>query len=636
MLPSLTLRADRLPVSGLGYEDIHQYSTRMEGARASGRTVFRESYLNSATMEVAISAQAMEMLENAPDDLNRYYSDRRSWARVKGLQPQVKAEDYLPRYGPEEFEAMGFTVHEKIEFDDDGKLSLPRFSIRTEAYEANQADAAAMEAMPAGILSFGAQIGGGLAASIGDPINLIPFGGAISKAKSLNQAGKLSKGAIMGQAVKTGVVDGALSTAVVDAISFPYANEWGADLGLTDALADIAIGGAFGGLFGTLGGAVELHSYRMAETHLNASIKTISDMERGLAPDVEAALAPTLNEGRARQAEAFQNPDYLNELLRRESATLAENVIATRRRLDDLASGRWKESELPSHSKDGPSLVLGNSPPVLRLLDDMDSSLELPVNLAQRLLSDQAWKELDLGELPRALARAAAVFELDDGRRAALVMLKSTSGEDRPVLAELRRVVKTHQGQTRSYRPGDDVNEISRLDILDGSTEGRALEISQGAAPVYADPEGLDLLKKKGRAAAALAEVASVGEDLPGPAALARRLAVEDQGLDLEQGRVLKLRDEALEEVEAPAAMTPEARARREQSRDLQMEMAEAQLREMGARGELSPEEIDDLNGIRTDENGNRIDEKLIEDAEVKRAEDLAAVTECVIGGWLQ
>ncbi|MDR2946429.1 MAG: hypothetical protein LBV79_06765 [Candidatus Adiutrix sp.] len=531
------MSADRLPVSGLGYEDIPEQTARMEGARASGRTAFRESYLNSAVMEAAISSQVSEFLDSDPEARKQYDLSalRQDWRSGK---KNVRQEDFVPRYSSGELAEMGFAVPEGFQFEDDGKMSLQRFSAYSQAYEDNGADADTVAAMPPGVLSGAASFGGGLAAGLADPINLIPFGAGISRVKQAFKAGKVSRAGIIGRNVTAGAAEGAAGAAVVDAVSFPLANDWGADLGLKEAMADIAVSGAFGSFFGALGGGLELYSHqKLAKSHMGALQKAVNDMERGASPDVEAAVKPVLDEARAALEARMADPEYIGGLLNQEQRVIDRDVDAFRREMADFDQGLFRESDKLSTAPagpDGPRLILGESPPVFRMLDGQ-GWLEMSPDLARRVRLQEEWSGIDLAGLPRAMAQPAAVFDMGDGRRAALIALTDASGGIRAALAKMRPGVREFRGQKRAARPTDaflEIDDITLISGLDLSTVGLARKIIGEGRPLYADAHRLAEISGVSRELTDAAVYA--GREVRKPDDLNRHLVKEDVGIDLD------------------------------------------------------------------------------------------------------
>ena len=94
-------------------------------------------------------------------------------------------------------------------------------------------------------LGFGAALLG----SLPDPINFIPLSGGLAAARGAGTAGRaLLTGA------KAGAVEGAVSTALVDALALPDLASRGEDVGFADLALDTLAGGVLGSVFGAAGG----------------------------------------------------------------------------------------------------------------------------------------------------------------------------------------------------------------------------------------------------------------------------------------------------------------------------------------------------------------------------------------------
>lgn len=498
MLKSLSLSAANMPISGQTYEDIQTVSSRGEGFSAAGRMAFRESLGHNLALEAAIYKSSMEMLGNFPEQKARYESDVLADATsldvaAGGGSVSRQADRYLPRFGPEEFKRMGFEVPEGFEFQEDGKMSQPRFYAYLAAYQDQQADAQTVERMPDGLISGAASLGGSLAYSLADPINLIPFGSGINRAKQAGEMGKAARQAFYGQAIKAGAKEGMIGAAVADAISFPLANRWGADVGLDDALSDIVISGVFGAFFGTLGAGLELHSYdKLAKSHKSAMEKSLADLENGLSVDVESVLSPLLGEARVKQKTRLEDPVYLRRLSEAELEVIRQDVDMFGRQLQDLKNNNWRESAklgTGPNSPDGPRLILGDAPVVLRMLGEEHSSLELPVDLARRLIADEKWQGLNIEELPGAMAQPVAVIELADSRKAVLTDLPGKDGQRVPVLVELGSAVKEIFKQKRPATKFDAISEIQQVHLLEGDGAEAAVTLAKEGTPLFVNKE---------------------------------------------------------------------------------------------------------------------------------------------------
>ncbi|WP_320174946.1 hypothetical protein [Maridesulfovibrio sp.] len=124
-----------------------------------------------------------------------------------------------------------------------------RAGIYAEEYDKRKERTSIMERGGGGarsVLGFGA----GIVGSLPDPVNFIPFGGAVRGGSTMARVG-------------AAVFEGAASTALADAVVMPNRAKMGKDVGLADYMSDVFFGAAVGGLFG-FGGA-KLHDMRVAK-----------------------------------------------------------------------------------------------------------------------------------------------------------------------------------------------------------------------------------------------------------------------------------------------------------------------------------------------------------------------------------
>lgn len=664
MLKSLTLTADSMPISGLGYEDIARQSTMGEVFHAGGRTAFRESYLNTVTMEMAIDSQVQDYLQSHPDIMEQYRSAQSarpgSFMISRGgdaARPDVNPEDFLPKYSRAEFEEMGFTVNDKMEFGTDGKLSLPRFSIMTEAYEANVADAETMAMGAPGIGSWAAGLAGGLAYSLADPINVIPFGMGINKAKTAYQTMKTGRAGIMAGALAEGAVSGMVGTAVVDAVSFPMANEWGADLGWKDALVDIVASGVLGAFFGAVGGFAGMHSYnKLAKSDQGAVLKAMIAMEDGRPADVEAALSPLVGEARAKLEANLADPEYVAGLHQAETRRINEDAEVFKQQLAEMEAGTLrtsgKFSRAPS-GPDGPRLIIGESPAVFRMLDGV-SFLEVSPELVRRFGLDDELRGLDPAGLPEALSRPAAVFEMSDGRQAALIGLKGEDGRQVAAVVELKSGVREYYPPKKKKdgdggaapeaaspaKISDNFIEIDDINIISNqglASVGQARRLATEGRLAYADAGRISEISGL---PADLADLSFYSRpEVRGPDELTRHLAMEDLGIDLDSpmfGRVDPAKLAAKEAEVTAQGRALLARAAEDPNRVMAAQEAEINLMEneleaAAGRGELTEAE---MKYLRKGDGGTGEDAVLSRQAEadeVTKAQAMLDATDCVI-----
>ena len=184
------------------------------------------------------------------------------------------APDNSTPISKEEFEAK--YARPGIDYQDDMSLAKARIYAEewdTRAYRQQIIDSSKPN-FAGSVAGFGAMLLGNLP----DPINLIPFaGGLVRGGKVVSKVGKGAKNLFVGEdllsagskatlletgareSVKTafkptvksilarGAAEGGMGAAAADAITFPHLAERGEDVGLSDALLDIAFGAIIGG-----------------------------------------------------------------------------------------------------------------------------------------------------------------------------------------------------------------------------------------------------------------------------------------------------------------------------------------------------------------------------------------------------
>lgn len=165
--------------------------------------------------------------------------------------------------------------------------------------------------------SFGTQLGASVAASLLDPLNIasafVPVVGEARYAAMLGRAASPLGRA--GVRAGVGAVEGAVGAAIIEPLPLLAASQDQTEYGLSDSLANIALGGILGGGLHTVGGAVsDALRRRIAseppavETVLNAGERQVgqslraADFQRLFDQDPETALRSSM----ARQLEADQ------------------------------------------------------------------------------------------------------------------------------------------------------------------------------------------------------------------------------------------------------------------------------------------------------------------------------------------
>lgn len=102
-------------------------------------------------------------------------------------------------------------------------------------------------------LSFGAALLG----SLPDPINVIPLGGGIAAARGAGTVGRA-----LWAGARAGAVEGAATTALVDALVLPDLASRGEDTDFADLALDTLAGGVLGSVFGAAGGLLARRAAR--------------------------------------------------------------------------------------------------------------------------------------------------------------------------------------------------------------------------------------------------------------------------------------------------------------------------------------------------------------------------------------
>lgn len=220
--------------------------------------------------------------------------------------------------------------------------------------------------------SMGTQVAASLAASLLDPLNIasafVPVVGPARYASMLGRAsGPLGRAGVR---VGVGAVEGAVGAAIIEPLPLIAANMDQTEYGLSDSLANIALGGVLGGGLHSVGGAVsDALRRRIAtetpavDTVLNAadrqavapsSLRT-ADFDRLFDEDPEAALRTTLSRqleadganlyrNAQRQAIDELRPSQINERiasaadLRVESLELTDRYMRLSQRAADVSA----------------------------------------------------------------------------------------------------------------------------------------------------------------------------------------------------------------------------------------------------------------------------------------------------------
>jgi hypothetical protein len=197
-----------------------------------------------------------------------------------------------------------------------------------------------------GILSTAAGFGGGVAASLTDPINVasgfIPFVGQYRYAKWLAQAGE---GVLARSVVRAsvGAIEGAAGAALLEPIVYAGATSEQLDYGLTDSFMNVAFGGLLGGGLHTITfqspdravkAALDSLDFGLRESvgrmpeHAQREIleAAVRSLEGGDAVDVREAVSEQLMLGGRSRSPDVANPETAERML---AASQAANQYLT-------------------------------------------------------------------------------------------------------------------------------------------------------------------------------------------------------------------------------------------------------------------------------------------------------------------
>lgn len=178
--------------------------------------------------------------------------------------------------------------------------------------------------------------GAGLVASLPDPINFIPLGGA------------LVRGGSVGAKTARGALEGAVGSAVADAIIFPTANARGEDFGFMDAALDLTFGALIGG--GLAFGGAKFAAWREPKVlarelaALEADVKSAL-VDTGLAADEAARQASALGKSLSEMPDALHEVRRLRRRMGGEDRTLVG--LAMEKAIMDVAGDQAADVRLP-------------------------------------------------------------------------------------------------------------------------------------------------------------------------------------------------------------------------------------------------------------------------------------------------
>ncbi len=141
-----------------------------------------------------------------------------------------------------------------------------------------------------------------------DPINFIPFGGAMARASQVRKIASMSGIQFVARGTGRGAVEGAVGNAVVEAMAYPWLNATGANLGLGDFAADVAFGGLIGGFFGGAGTLLGQRRYNVHHAAMADHSHAIMNGEIGQSAKYYAANGISYNDA------IVHNPTFRTEI----------------------------------------------------------------------------------------------------------------------------------------------------------------------------------------------------------------------------------------------------------------------------------------------------------------------------------
>lgn len=273
---------------------------------ADAGEVFDASFGGTASTNASASVIRTEQLQQANDGL-RLTGDTESILVPPRNEPDTPMLD--AKAARDRVAGMGLEIKIPEQGIREGALDILVDRHREQAARQQVMARASSGTMPA-------QLAGALAASLLDPLNIasafVPVVGEARYAAMLGRAASPLGRA--GVRVGLGAVEGAVGAAIIEPLPLLAASMDQTEYGLSDSLANIALGGVLGGGLHSVGGAVsDALRRRMAtetpavDTSLNASARQVpeaqslraADFERLFDQDPDVALRTSL----ARQLE---------------------------------------------------------------------------------------------------------------------------------------------------------------------------------------------------------------------------------------------------------------------------------------------------------------------------------------------
>lgn len=367
--------------------------------------------------------------------------------------------------------------------------------------------------------SFGTQLAAGIAASLLDPLNIasafVPVVGEARYAAMLGRAASPLGRA--GVRAGVGAVEGAVGAAIIEPLPLLAAGLDQTEYGLSDSLANIAMGGLLGGGLHTVGGAVSDALRRriatetppQAESVLNATDRTApqslraADFERIFDQDPETALrgalardldadSTTLYRNAERQAIDELRPGQVNDRiasaadLRLENIGLTERHMRLTQRANDVASDPLSSK---STKRSALEYVTAEQDRIQARKTEIDGQLD---RVKSGDFSDQDIASLYRGEVPDRIrpvidARAKQIMQGYQQRPLGTAIRTARETADGADWKVREGALRTAVAQSMT---GRDIDVQALFDLEVPAKSAGALEYVKRPAGRRVDPEG--------------------------------------------------------------------------------------------------------------------------------------------------
>ena len=229
----------------------------------------------------------------------------------------------------EEFKTRGYDRGGRIDYSPN--MTPQRAAILAETFDRREREARLLDANSDTFGRKALGFGAGFLASLPDPINLIPVGGA------------MARGASLGTRMLRAGAEGVAGTALADAILLPEAKRRGEDVGFADFALDLVFGGLIGAGIGGAGGL--LHNRRVkglsAEQRMLTKVLTENGYDAGEAGRWAAESVNLLADMQRRQELALAVRKSLAGMDREGAGKLLDLTMLAMRNGETPDVGRW-------------------------------------------------------------------------------------------------------------------------------------------------------------------------------------------------------------------------------------------------------------------------------------------------------